>query len=109
MWDLKSFLMKFEKSGLLESRDLRKVPKFVYNNNKQNLKILFQYKKNIIWSRDGQKIHVFRKIEFFSLSASIFPFKNNGIKFFDPARDSPFYELSDDWLYDKLSGVLLYE
>ena len=56
-----------------------------------------------------KKSTFFKKLQFFSLSASIFPFKNNGIKFFDPARDSPFYELSDDWSYDKLSGVLLYE
>ena len=43
-------------------------------------------KKNIIWSRDGQKIHVFRKIAIFSLSPSNFHFKNNGIKFFFSSR-----------------------
>ena len=56
-----------------------------------------------------KKSTFFEKLQFFSFSPSIFPFKNNGIKFFYPARDSPFYQLSDDWSYDKLSGVLLYE
>ena len=55
-----------------------------------------------------KKSTFFEKLNF-SLSASIFPFKNNGIKFFDPVRDSPFYQLLDDASHDKFNDLLLYE